>query len=285
MNKTIPKGTIYDLDPFFGYRRAEGRDISHGTWSVAQFRNAVFVRFTPRGKRKQTSVGSTSHPSIVVLEGWGHPDLGRAVESEEFTADGRRYPVERPKYIAGSGEWEELFSSQLDQYVRQTGVRILVDYRGHVMEIVRIPEDPEIAALLDEIEEEMSGPRDPKLARVTLPAEIPDSTTYIEGATSTVAVNAFERNRRARRQCIAHYGALCFVCGLSFEDYYGAIGQDFIEVHHVVPLSEIGEAYEVDPVRDLRPVCSNCHSMLHRRVPPFAPEHLRDLIAGTNGRT
>jgi 5-methylcytosine-specific restriction protein A len=45
---------------------------------------------------------------------------------------------------------------------------------------------------------------------------------------------------------------------------YGEIGRGFIHVHHVVPISSIGESYKVDPAKDLVPVCPNCHAMLHR---------------------
>ena len=49
-----------------------------------------------------------------------------------------------------------------------------------------------------------------------------------------------------------------------FEEKYGVIGRGFIHVHHIVPISTIRESYQVDPVRDLVPVCPNCHAMLHR---------------------
>lgn len=42
--------------------------------------------------------------------------------------------------------------------------------------------------------------------------------------------------------------------------------KDFIEVHHIKPMNEIGEEYIVNPTEDLIPVCSNCHSMLHRKI-------------------
>lgn len=89
---------------------------------------------------------------------------------------------------------------------------------------------------------------------------------YREGAVRQVLVNAYERDRAARQACIARFGATCAVCGLKFEDRYGALGAGFIHVHHVVPLSELGPGYELDPIRDLRPVCPNCHAMLHRQA-------------------
>ena len=40
--------------------------------------------------------------------------------------------------------------------------------------------------------------------------------------------------------------------------------QDFIHIHHTLELSRVPPAYQVDPVNDLRPVCPNCHAMIHR---------------------
>ena len=45
-------------------------------------------------------------------------------------------------------------------------------------------------------------------------------------------------------------------CNLNYEDKYGAIGANLIHVHHVTPLSAIGETHQVDPVRDLIPLCA-----------------------------
>ena len=52
---------------------------------------------------------------------------------------------------------------------------------------------------------------------------------------------------------------------MSFENTYGPEFKDIIEVHHIVPISEIGEKYVVDPVRDLIPICPNCHAAIHSK--------------------
>ena len=96
-----------------------------------------------------------------------------------------------------------------------------------------------------------------------------EPTLYLEGAYQRVLVNRYERDRDARDKCIRYYGATCKVCDLNFGEQYGKIGEGFIHVHHLRPLSEIGAEYRVDPVRDLKPVCPNCHAMLHRRKPPY----------------
>ena len=98
---------------------------------------------------------------------------------------------------------------------------------------------------------------------------------YTEGSVRQVVVNVYERDRAARQACIGHYGLACVVCGLVFEDRYGKHGADYIHVHHLVPISEVGDRYEVDPIKDLRPICPNCHAMVHRRYPPLSIEEVR----------
>lgn len=94
--------------------------------------------------------------------------------------------------------------------------------------------------------------------------EIENPEELIEGAKKMMVVNQYERNPEARRQCIEAHGCYCHVCGLDFAQKYGELGEGFIHVHHLVPISTIGEDYVVDPVKDLIPVCPNCHAMLHR---------------------
>jgi hypothetical protein len=47
--------------------------------------------------------------------------------------------------------------------------------------------------------------------------ELPSEIEYLEGAARTILVNAFERNRKARENCLRHYGRSCIVCGFDFE--------------------------------------------------------------------
>lgn len=110
------------------------------------------------------------------------------------------------------------------------------------------------------------------------PEEVEPGRVYVEGATTVIEVTRYERDLAARAACIAHHGAQCSVCSFNFGSVYGEIGVGFIHVHHLVPLAMISEEYIVDPIRDLVPVCPNCHSMLHRRAPPFSVAELKKLI-------
>jgi 5-methylcytosine-specific restriction protein A len=102
--------------------------------------------------------------------------------------------------------------------------------------------------------------------------------TYSEGAKKQVTVNAYERSAEARTICIRHYGLNCSVCGFNFEEVYGEIGAGFIHVHHLKPLSAIGKNYELNPITDLRPVCPNCHAMIHQRNPAYTIEELKAIL-------
>lgn len=96
--------------------------------------------------------------------------------------------------------------------------------------------------------------------------ESDDTENALEGAVHAVLVNKYERSSVARQKCIQYYGCKCLVCGFEFEKVYGELGKNFIHVHHLIPLNEIGEEYIVDYKNDLIPVCPNCHAMLHREI-------------------
>jgi 5-methylcytosine-specific restriction protein A len=108
---------------------------------------------------------------------------------------------------------------------------------------------------------------------------LPEETaSYVEGALVTALVNRYERNPGARKQCLQIYGTACSVCGFEGEKIYGNAGARLIHVHHLVELSEVNGEYEVDPRRDLRPVCPNCHAMIHKRRPAYSIEEVKEML-------
>ena len=106
-----------------------------------------------------------------------------------------------------------------------------------------------------------------------------DVIGYPEGTFKTVQTNRYERDRRNRAAAIAIHGTDCKGCGLQMDERYGSVAAGLIEVHHITPVSELGEAYLLDPVKDLVPLCPNCHAVVHRRSPPLAIGELQELIA------
>lgn len=119
--------------------------------------------------------------------------------------------------------------------------------------------------------------RDPGPHPEYLPDEI-DGDEVFEGARRTITVNVFERDPSARLRCIARWSCICSACGFDFAQVYGELGKGFIHVHHLRPLAEIGEQYALNPEEDLRPVCPNCHAMLHRVRPAMGIEDLQKLL-------
>ena len=75
------------------------------------------------------------------------------------------------------------------------------------------------------------------------------------------------RHRLGRLSCIA--------CGFAFEQRYGLLGADFIEMHHDVPWSP-GSVLTPD---QLKPLCANCHRMIHRQEPFLTIRQLKLAIS------
>lgn len=107
-----------------------------------------------------------------------------------------------------------------------------------------------------------------------------EGTGHAEGSTKQVSVNAYERSSKARSECISHYGTSCYVCGFDFSEVYGSdLGAGFIHVHHIIDIASIGKEYVVNPIQDMRPLCPNCHAMVHKRKPAMHPDELKTIIA------
>jgi 5-methylcytosine-specific restriction endonuclease McrA len=106
----------------------------------------------------------------------------------------------------------------------------------------------------------------------------PSSRGYSEGRKQTTTTTRRERDPQARQDCIDYWGAECYICGFDFGATYGEEWSDFIHVHHETPLAEVEGEREVDPVEDLKPLCPNCHAIVHKRTPPYSPQEVRRMI-------
>ncbi len=134
---------------------------------------------------------------------------------------------------------------------------------------------PELQAAIQEVID-----KEVFLLDVPLAEEIgsSDQKNLYEGAKKQIYVNSYERDRNARNQCINEYGVQCCICEFDFEKTYGPVGRDFIHVHHLIPLSKIKETYQVKPLEDLRPVCPNCHAIIHKKNPPYSIDEVRAMM-------
>jgi HNH endonuclease len=95
----------------------------------------------------------------------------------------------------------------------------------------------------------------------------------------------FSRNSKLRSDATALYGARCQACGLNFSEFYGPLGDGYIECHHVDPLSERSELEWTEGLKTridgVNVLCANCHRMIHRRKPAITLRELRLAIEST----
>lgn len=95
------------------------------------------------------------------------------------------------------------------------------------------------------------------------PEPKPKPRELTEGTKKHIEKEQAWRNPQLRKACLDHYGYQCQCCGMDFESLYGEAGTRFIEVHHLRPISTYDGEHPVDPLKDLVPLCCNCHSMIH----------------------
>ena len=109
-----------------------------------------------------------------------------------------------------------------------------------------------------------------------------------DGETRDIHYQGYERDPKNRAACLAHYGFKCQICGFDFSSFYGPEFAGKIEVHHIDPLCRTKSAHDIDPIKDLIPVCSNCHTALHskkgERDEVYSPNELRKMINSQSSR-
>lgn len=212
--------------------------------------------------------------------GWADDELQATVASY---VEMMRFDAERTAYV--KAHYYRELSKQFGRVEgaferRMQNISYLLESRG--MERLRglKPQgnvganvQPRLEGFMDEVFGELATP-------LKFAEELEDTAGVIEGAKQQVTVNAYERDSTAKRRCIKRWGCSCAVCGFDFHKVYGDLGKGFIHVHHLKPIHTIGEAYLLDPENDLRPVCPNCHSMLHRKKEVLSIDELRNILAG-----
>lgn len=117
--------------------------------------------------------------------------------------------------------------------------------------------------------------------QMSIPEEIIEDklNKFTEGSKKKILVNSYERNSKARAECIRLYGTKCIICGFDFGKIYGEIFDGKVHIHHKVPLNEIDNEYEVNPETDLVPVCPNCHLVLHSKTGgTYSIEEVKNFI-------
>lgn len=109
-----------------------------------------------------------------------------------------------------------------------------------------------------------------------------DIANVEDGEVRDVHCHGYERDPKNRAACLKHFGYKCQICGFDFSAFYGPEFAGKIEVHHIDPLCRTKTARSIDPIKDLIPVCSNCHTALHSkkggRNEVYLPDELKAMI-------
>jgi 5-methylcytosine-specific restriction protein A len=112
-----------------------------------------------------------------------------------------------------------------------------------------------------------------------------EDATALEGRRLQRLHTFLERNRKLvdkkKKAVLAKDGHLaCAACTFDFQVFYGPLGDDFIECHHIVPLSQLGKAV-FTRLGDYLLLCANCHRMIHR-IKNCSLEVLKEAIAANS---
>jgi hypothetical protein len=167
-----------------------------------------------------------------------------------------------------------------------------VHWKVHIKNVIRLPQPVPISARIfkssnyrttrpTEVVADVFGKLRSLASRAALP-EDDDETAFPEGREVWLQHRARERNpaviQATKTAFLRNNGRFfCQVCGFDFKNFYGEIGNGFIEAHHTTPVSEL-QPDSRTKTTDIALVCSNCHRMLHRRRPWITMADLKALL-------
>ncbi|UIJ81823.1 HNH endonuclease [Rhizobium leguminosarum] len=107
---------------------------------------------------------------------------------------------------------------------------------------------------------------------------VAEERAVMEGLAYTEEIRFLMRDPRVVEKAKKDCDYRCEVCEFDFLKTYGEIGKGYIEAHHIFELAErAGENAETKP-EDLAMLCSNCHSMIHRKKPCYSVDELKHIM-------
>lgn len=120
------KYTLY-YTGMFGVRKMEATVCEVEVKPYAQYNDAVHVKYVEKGKRKVQGFVQGYKPSLLVLEGWGHPDPASMFNDPTLSPSG---VVSRmSSYASCDPRWQSDFDAQMGKYLEKTGAKVLHDFR------------------------------------------------------------------------------------------------------------------------------------------------------------
>ncbi len=113
--------TIYSKSSF-GVNKFEGKILEFGQQPYAQYPNATFVKFIPKGKRKPYGFIEGYNPYFVIIEGYNHPNTLDAFKQVSEEVQASKYSCYDERYLT---EFDEV----LNKYIEENKCTVLLDVR------------------------------------------------------------------------------------------------------------------------------------------------------------
>lgn len=266
-NFKLDNGRCYGYTPAYGKINLERISKSINQDSLGSYIDDVFVVFTCTRKSKGRIICGFYNHARVYSEPISDDRNSRIIEikgQREFAKYNIVCNVENAILIDRKDRFKLLPRS-----VRNNGV-------GHGQNSVWYVDESKRQKLKDSLLDYVET-----IINYTISNDEYKYHLYDESRSCITSTKQIYRSQAAKSECIRLKGCHCSICGFDFEKMYGELGKDYIEVHHITPIGKLStaEGYEgTDPQNDLIPLCSNCHSMIHRRKEPYRPEEIITLL-------
>jgi hypothetical protein len=262
LDKPYIKSTIENKDEFVGFsgRFSQRRYILYIALELEFDRETVWIVFGNGWKPSSDYIYIYDQSKKLIIE--------KALSLDEFNY------LQKPTKQDGKNDLRK------DRFREMNGdLNYQLSYPKTKNDVLFFLKEIYSLALMKMVSDEVDKPILENTLLNDINVEINDSQEELyEGGAKRRLSNYFERNPKLRVQAIRIHGLNCTVCGFNFYQQYGSIGKNFIEVHHIVPISTINEKQIIDPKNDLVCVCANCHRMLHREGGKYSIEELKIII-------
>jgi hypothetical protein len=125
------KVTIYKKSEFgMGHNSYEASAYFAQSRPYAQFKNAFEIFFIPKGAQKMRHFYETSHPSTLIIEGWGHPSGKDLVQTFTTPINKGSVVTSVSRHLSHSPEWDKDFAAGIDPYIKSHKAKVVLDLRS-----------------------------------------------------------------------------------------------------------------------------------------------------------
>lgn len=121
--------TIYVTSEFMGnVNKIECKLIQHGKRPYAQYDDATFVYYIPKGKRNQSAFVKGYKPYVLILKGHGHPSP-EELFSVSLPPSSTGLKSSTSKYMSFDDRYKTDFDAVIDGYLTEKPDLVIADYR------------------------------------------------------------------------------------------------------------------------------------------------------------